>query len=251
MLKAIIIDDEKNSREKLQFLLRNYCGNLVEIVAICENGEEGLKAIEKHQPGLILLDVEMPSMTGFDMLKQIPKINFEIIFTTAHDHYAIKAIKFSALDYLLKPIDLDQLRESVTKAVEKHSHKNSTTQYDVFVENIKDNNRKLENLSIPTSHGLVFVKVNDIIRCESSSNYTIFHLMNKEEVVATRTLKEYEELLEESGFIRIHHSHLINKNHLKEYLKGAGGQVVMNDGTTLDVSRRKKEEVMDRLKNQG
>ena len=233
MLNTIIIDDEPAAREKIQLLLEKYCFDKIKISAVCKSPEEGLKAIAEINPDLIFLDVEMPSMTGFDMLKRIPKINFQIIFTTAHDHYAIRAIKFSALDYLLKPIDLEQLQEAVNKAIEKSSEKRGV-QYEGFVENIKEGNR-LENLSIPTSNGLVFVKVNDIIRCESSSNYTIFFLSSKDQIVATKTMKEFEELLEDSGFIRIHHSHLINKLHLKQYIKGAGGQVVMSDGKTLDV----------------
>lgn len=246
MLKTLIIDDEPAAREKLQLLLDKYCAGKIFLSAVCKTPEEGLKAIEEHQPDLIFLDVEMPSMTGFDMLKRIPNINFQVIFTTAHDHYAIRAIKFSALDYLLKPIDLEQLQEAVNKAIEKSSVKNAG-QYEGFMENMKEGSR-LENLSIPTSNGLVFVKVNDIIRCESSSNYTVFFLTSKDQVVATKTLKEFEELLEDSGFIRIHHSHLINKLHLKQYIKGAGGQVIMSDGITLDVSRRKKDEVIEKLK---
>jgi len=247
MLSTIIIDDEPAAREKLQLLIEKYCAGKIELVSICKSPEEGLDAIARFNPDLIFLDVEMPSMTGFDMLKRIPKINFQVIFTTAHDHYAIKAIKFSALDYLLKPIDLEQLQEAVNKAIERKPER-QPAQYESFVENIKEGG-KLENLSIPTASGLVFVKVNDIIRCESSSNYTVFFLTSKDQIVATRTLKEFEELLDESGFIRIHHSHLINKLHLKQYIKGAGGQVIMSDGKTLDVSRRKKDEVMEKLKN--
>jgi len=248
MLKTIIIDDEPAAREKLELLVKKYCATQIQLMEICKSAEEGIKAISKHKPDLVFLDVEMPAMTGFDMLKRLPKIDFEVIFTTAHDHYAIKAIKFSAIDYLLKPIDLEQLQEAVARVVEKRGSK-SLPQYESFVENIVAGNSKLENLSIPTSNGLVFVKVNDIIRCESASNYTVFYMTNKDQVVATRTLKEFEELLEESGFIRIHHSHLINKLHLKQYIRGAGGQVIMSDGKTLDVSRRKKDEVMDKLKS--
>jgi two-component system, LytTR family, response regulator len=249
MLSTIIIDDEPAAREKLQLLLEKYCSDKVTVVAVCKSAEEGIAAISQSNPDLVFLDVEMPAMTGFDMLKRIADINFEIIFTTAHDHYAIKAIKFSALDYLLKPIDLEQLQDAVARAIVKREGTISNSQIESFVENIKDTGRKLENLSIPTSYGLVFVNVNDIIRCESSSNYTVFFLQNKDQVVATHTLKEYEELLEDNGFIRIHHSHLINKAFLKEYIKGAGGQVIMKDGTTLDVSRRKKDEVIEKLKN--
>lgn len=249
MLRALIIDDEPAAREKLQLLLEKYCAGRIRVEALCKSAEEGLESISKYRPDLVFLDVEMPSMTGFDMLKKINPIQFEVIFTTAHNHYAIKAIKFSALDYLLKPIDLEQLQEAVNRAVEKRGQVNAPEQYHHFVENIRNPNQKLDNLSIPTAKGMVFVKTEDIIRCESASNYTIFYLTNKDQVVATRTLKEFEELLDESGFVRIHHSHLINKHHLREYIKGAGGQVVMADGKTLDVSRRKKDEVMEKLKN--
>ena len=247
-LKSIIIDDEPAAREKLQLLIGNYCKDKIEIAAACENVKEGLAAIALHKPDLIFLDIEMPGLTGFDLLKQIPRIEFDVVFTTAHDHYAIKAIKFSALDYLLKPIDLEQLQEAVSKAIEKRSAQKDYRQYESFIENISEN-KPLENLSIPTSTGLVFVKLSDIVRCEAISNYTCFKLLNKEEVIATRTLKEYEELLSDNGFIRIHHSHLINKQFLKRYIKGAGGQVEMADGSTIDVSRRKKDEVLERLKN--
>lgn len=249
MLRAIIIDDEPAAREKLQLLLEKYCAGRIQLEALCKSAEEGMESISKHRPDLVFLDVEMPSMTGFDMLKKINPITFEVIFTTAHNHYAIKAIKFSALDYLLKPIDLEQLQEAVNRAAEKRMQVNTPEQYQHFVENIRNPNQKLDNLSIPTAKGMVFVKTDDIIRCESSSNYTIFYLTNKDQVVATRTLKEFEELLDDSGFVRIHHSHLINKHHLREYIKGAGGQVVMADGKTLDVSRRKKDEVMEKLRN--
>lgn len=248
MLKTIIIDDEPNAREKLELLLHKYCDN-IEIAATAKNAEEGIIAIAKHNPDLVFLDVEMPVHTGFDMLTMIPSITFDIIFATAHDQYAIRAIKFSALDYLLKPIDTEQLQEAVKKAAEKNDRKAMQRQYDVLKENLASKTKEMEQLAIPSQQGLIFIKVADLIRCEADSNYTWFFLSNKTKIVSSKTLKEYEEMLTDSGFIRIHSAHLINKKHLKQYIKGEGGEIMMNDGTLLDVSRRRKQTVMEALKN--
>ncbi len=248
MLKAVIIDDEPNAREKMQLLLERYCKD-VQVMALAKDADEGIAAIQEHKPDLIFLDIEMPVLTGFDMLKKIPEINFEIIFTTAHDHYAIKAIKFSALDYLLKPIDLDQLQEAVKKVAGRKTEKTSLAQYQMLKNNLEKKHSAMEQLSVPAQTGMIFIKVPDIVYCEADSNYTKIFLHNKQKIVSSRTLKEYEELLDESGFIRIHHSYLVNKIHVREYLKGEGGQILMNDGTALDVSRRKKEQVLEKLKN--
>jgi len=247
ILKAIIVDDEPNAREKLQLMIERFCRD-VEVCGVARDAEEGLAMIGKHQPDLVFLDIEMPVLTGFDMLKQIPEINFEIIFTTAHDEYAIRAIKFSALDYLLKPIDLEQLQLAIQKAATRKTEKTSTQQYLSLKENLSKPSA-MEQLAVPAQTGMLFLKVRDIVYCEADSNYTKIMMLNKQKVVSTRTLKEYEELLTETGFIRIHHSWLINKTHVKQYVKGEGGQVIMNDGTALDVSRRKKEYVIERLKN--
>ena len=246
-LKAIIIDDEPNAREKLQLMMERYCKD-VQVAALAKDAEEGLAAIKEYQPDLVFLDIEMPVLTGFDMLRQIPEINFEIIFTTAHDQYAIKAIKFSALDYLLKPIDLDQLQQAVQKAAERRNQKSSALQYQSLKENLQKQHTAMDQLAVPAQTGMIFLKVNEIVYCEADSNYTKIILNNKQKIISTRTLKEYEEMLEDSGFIRIHHSWLINKAHVKQYIKGEGGQVIMNDGTSLDVSRRKKDLVIERLK---
>lgn len=247
MLKSIIIDDEPNAREKLQLILERYCKD-VQVLALARDAQEGLEAIHQHQPDLVFLDIEMPVLTGFDMLKQLPEINFEIIFTTAHDHYAIKAIKFSALDYLLKPIDLEQLQSAIKKAAERRKDKLSISQYQTLKENLDKQQHQMDQLAIPAQTGMLFVKVQDIIYCEADSNYTKIFLANKQKIVSSRTLKEYEELLEDSGFIRTHHSYLVNKALVQQYIKGEGGQLLMKDGTALDVSRRKKEWVLEKLK---
>ncbi|MEO8149025.1 MAG: LytTR family DNA-binding domain-containing protein [Bacteroidia bacterium] len=244
-MKSIIIDDEPDAREKLELLITKYCPQLT-IAAICKDASEGLAAIETHKPDLVFLDVEMPFMTGFDMLKRINKISFEVIFTTAHDHYAIRAIKFSALDYLLKPIDLEQLQEAVNKAFEKKNIAQSEKRYENFVGNLEAK-EKLTSISVPTSDGFLIIKLTDIVWCSAANFYTIIYLTNKTEIVVTRTLKQFDELLSESGFVRIHNSHLINLAHLVRYIKGAGGQVEMSNGKVLDVSRRKKEELISKI----
>jgi two-component system, LytTR family, response regulator len=248
MLSTIIIDDEPAAREKLQLLIEKYCADKITLKAVCKSPEEGIAAIAKHNPDLIFLDVEMPSMTGFDMLRKIARVNFEVIFTTAHDHYAIKAIKFSALDYLLKPIDLEQLLDAINKAVEKKGMMHAGKRVENFIGNMEAK-EKLSSLSVPTANGFMMMKVEDIVWCGAVNYYTVIHLKDKSELIATRTLKEFEELLTESGFIRIHHSHMINVAHLKRYIKGSGGQVEMSDGKTLDVSRRKKDELLERIGN--
>jgi len=248
MLKAVIIDDEPHAREKMLLLLQRYCPEVV-VMGTAKDAAEGLAAIAVHKPDLVFLDIEMPVLSGFDLLRQLDSINFEIIFATAHDHYAIKAIKFSALDYLVKPIDFEQMQNAVQKAARRIEEKTSIIQYQVLKENIQQTQAPmLQQLAIPAQTGMSFVKVSDILYCEADSNYTHIYLMNKQKVVSSRVLKEYEELLKDNGFIRIHHSHLVNRAHIIQYIKGEGGQVILKGGVSLSVSRRKKEEVMERLK---
>jgi two-component system LytT family response regulator len=246
MLRALIIDDEANAREKLSFLIERYCSDQVSVIGTCKDGEEAVAAIKQHAPDLLFLDVEMPRMTGFDVLREAGRGHHDVIFTTAFDHYAIKAIKFAAIDYLLKPIDIDQLKEAIARTIEKRGTSGAGARVEQLVENVKRGDRP-ESLSVPSRDGFVMVKVDDIVWCEAVNYYTVFHLFGGKEVVATRTLKDFEEMLGDGGFVRIHHSHMIHIRHMERYIKGAGGQVVMSGGRTLDVSRRKKDELMARL----
>ena len=246
MLRAVIIDDEANAREKLGFMLARYCAQEVNVVAHARNAEEGLVAIEQHGPDLVFLDVEMPGESGFDLLRRAGKPAFDVIFTTAHDHYAIKAIKFAAVDYLLKPIDVDQLREAIARVKEKRGSEGASARYGHLVESTRQG-AQMTSLSVPSQDGFVRVKLDTIVWCEAERYFTIFHLLEGEQLVATRSLGEFEELLEGSGFVRVHHGHIVNIEHIVRYIKGEGGQVVMSDGRTLDVSRRKKEDLMRRL----
>ncbi|MBK6626458.1 MAG: response regulator transcription factor [Flavobacteriales bacterium] len=246
MLNAILIDDEANAREKLGFMLEQYCAASVKLVAQARNVEEGLAAIAAHRPQLVFLDVEMPGESGFDLLRRVGRPEFEVVFTTAHDHYAIKAIKFAAVDYLLKPIDVDQLREAIARVVEKRAGASQDCRIEQLVESTRQG-AQVSSVSVPSQDGFVRVKLTDIIWCGAERYFTIFHLTGGKELVATRSLGDFEELLDGSGFVRIHHGHLVSLEHIARYIKGEGGQVVMSDGRTLDVSRRKKEELMKRL----
>ena len=243
MLTAIIIDDETNSRNALRQKITKHCNNIM-IIADCENGEEGIEKIETQKPDIIFLDIEMPRMNGFTMLQQIKNKNFEVIFITAYDHYAIKAIKFSALDYLLKPVEVEDLKAAVEKVTQKRKQVDGNKRVELLVQNFLEEKTAHQRIAISSMEGLQFVTTDDIIYLEANSNYTSFYLADNRKITATKTLKDFEEILPASMFIRIHHSYLINKNGIEKYIKGEGGQVVMKNGVTLDVARRKKEEFM-------
>ena len=243
MLTAIIIDDETSSRNALRQKLHNHCPE-VTIIAECENGEEGIESIEQKKPDIVFLDVEMPRMNGFTMLQQLKNKNFEVIFITAYDHYAIKAIKFSALDYLVKPVEVEDLKTAVEKVSIKRKQPPGNSRVELLLQNLLDEKKEHQRIAISSMEGLQFVVTDDIIYMEANSNYTTFFLTGNRKVTATKTLKDFEELLPASIFIRIHHSYLINKNGVEKYIKGDGGQVLMKNGVTLDVARRKKEEFM-------
>ena len=242
-MTAIIVDDERNSCETLRALLEDFCKD-VEVIAICQTVDDAAAAIANLRPDVVFLDVNMKGENGFQLLNKVEKIDFEIVFATAHSEYAIKAFKFSAVDYLLKPIDVNELRNAVQK-VEKRKLANVVSKYDQLLQNLKPNNEKNYKLALPSSAGLTFVKVSDIIYCEADSNYTLFYLTDGKKVLVSQTLKEYEEMLQPQRFFRIHHSYLINLDLVKQYIRGEGGQVVMVNGATLDVSKRKKEEFLN------
>ncbi|MEP7256304.1 MAG: LytTR family DNA-binding domain-containing protein [Ferruginibacter sp.] len=242
MITAIIVDDEAKGRLALRQKLKSYCPN-VTIVAEAVDGIEALSAIDKHQPQLIFLDIEMPKMNGFEMLNNIKEKKFHIIFTTAYDQYAIKAIKYAAFDYLLKPIDIEELKAAVARA-DLSETEQTKKQIELLQQNMQHPKNQLKKLAIPTLEGLLFFNINDIIHLEANSNYTFIHFSGKPKITASKTLKEFEELLPEDIFFRTHHSHLINLNYIKRYIKGDGGQIELQNGNYVDVSRRKKEEFL-------
>ena len=243
MLTAIIVDDETSSRNALRQKLNNYCTN-VTIIAECENGEEGIENIEKKKPDIVFLDVEMPRMNGFTMLQQLKDKNFEVIFITAYDQYAIKAIRYSALDYLVKPVEIDDLKNAVNRAIEKRSAVKPNAQIELLIENMVTEKMKFKRISIPTTQGLQFIRIDDIIYLEASVNYTKFHICNNIKFTVSKTLKDFEDILPSDVFIRIHNSYIINKNYVEKYIRGEGGQVVLSDGSVLDISKRKKAEFL-------
>jgi two-component system LytT family response regulator len=242
MVKAIVIDDEKHCRETLIIKLAKYCPE-VQVVAEVESASLGLKAIEQEKPDVVFLDVEMPGMNGIEMLGQLSEISFEVIFTTGYDAYAIQAFRFSALDYLLKPIDKDELIKAVAKVTGKQAHK-LTQQVDVLLEKLAGKKGWLQKIALPTLEGFELVPLETILHCESDSNYTHITLKNKRKILVSRTLKEIEELLEEYPFLRVHHSHLVNLNEISRYIRGEGGYVVMSDEASIPVSKSRKEALL-------
>lgn len=247
MIKAVIIEDEEKARSNLMQILNEYCNNVVEVVDAQDSVKSGILAIQQHNPDLVFLDVQMQGETGFDLLEQIDKINFEIIFTTAHNEYAVRAFKFSAIDYLLKPVDIDELINAVAKTGEKIRQHATKERYELVIENLKGQQSTFNKIALPTAEGLIFVQVAEIIRCESEDNYTHFFLVDGERILVSKTIKYFEELLTDQDFFRVHQSHLININHIKEYHKGEGGYAIMSDDSAVIVSRRKKEAFLKRL----
>lgn len=243
LLNAIIIDDEQNSRNSLRQKLASCCSEIV-IVDECANGEEAIKAIEEKRPDLLFLDVEMPRINGFTLLQQLPHRNFEVIFITAYDYYAIKAIKFSALDYLVKPVEIEELKTAVAKAVQKRQQVVGNERLELLLQNLMNEKKDRHRIAIPSMEGLQFVALNDIIYLEAQSNYTLVYLSGKTKLTVSKTLKDFEELLPAPLFIRIHHSYIINSDAVEKYIRGEGGQVIMSNGAVLDVSKRRKGEFL-------
>ena len=245
MINAIIIDDERHSCDALKMLLGKCCSQ-VQVTSICYSGEEGIKKIHELNPQLVFLDIEMPHMNGFQMLEQLPAINFELIFTTSYDQYAITAFKFSALDYLLKPIDREELEKAVQK-VSKKINPPVSQQLEILLQKINQPAITVQRIALPTMQGLEFVPVESIIHCSSNNNYTEFFLTDKKKLLVSRTLKEVEDMLADHSFLRVHNSNIVNLNAVTRYVKGEGGYLVMTDGSTIDVSRSRKETLMQKL----
>lgn len=247
MIRAIIIDDEPKSRETITEMLSLYCKN-VQVVAQAEDVKSGIQQIKSHNPDLILLDIKMPDGTGFDLLRQISRINFKIIFITAYEEYAIKAFKFSALDYILKPIDPSELVTAIERSDLLIEKDNINLKLDAFLNNFQNGNRREEKrIILKTSDSIHLVDISDIIRCESDRNYTQFFLRDGEKILVSKSIKEYTELLEDYGFFRVHQSHMANLYHLKRYDK-EDCICIMSDNSRVPVSYRKKEDLMKQFK---
>ena len=239
MITATIVDDEQDCCEVLATLLAKYCPE-VKILDICYSAETALQSLKEQAPQILFLDVEMPFLNGFELLERLDKINFELIFTTSYDHYAIKAIRFSALEYLLKPIDRAELQNAVQKAIQRHAHP-LPQQFEMLLEKIRQPAIPVSRIAIPTLEGFQLLQASSVIRCEADSNYTRLFLKNKSKITTTKSLKEMEEMLEDYSFIRVHHSHLVNINEIEKYIRGEGGYLLMTDGSSVNVSRSRKE----------
>ena len=246
-LIILLIDDDENSRLITGTYIKKYFPD-IHIAGESGSVHESMEMISRLKPDLILLDIELPDGTGFDILRNVEEKNFEVIFITAFDAYAIEAFKFSAVDYLLKPVLINDLKDSLIKVKERIQGKIFEKHWMNLAYNLEHKNTYERRLAIATISGFMFVDVKDIIRCESNSNYTQFHFANGKKLLSSRNLGFYEGLLPEEKFCRIHHSHLINIDFLDQYVKGgSGGTVVMKDGAELDVSQRKKEDFLQKV----
>lgn len=243
MIKTILIDDELSCTETLEIELNAYCPN-VDVIGKYNSAKEGLLAIQKDKPQLVFLDIEMPWMNGFELLQSLGDFSFDVIFVTAYDEFAIKAFKFSAVDYLLKPVQKEELISAV-KSVLKHKEKRSV---DYLLHQVSTKKKDFDKLALPTMEGLVFVPLADIIYCQSDSNYTTVIRHDGSSTIVSKTLKSISEILKDDSFFRIHQSYLINLQYVSKYIKGQGGEVVMVNGKHLPVARSKKDELLAKVR---
>jgi len=245
-IKAIVVDDEEASRETLANYLSKYCPD-VDVVAMCDSVITGLEAIRRHDPVLVFLDIEMPYGNAFDLLDQAGDIKFETVFVTAYSNYAIKAINASAACYLLKPIDIDELISAVEKVKTGIGKKDQVFHTRILAENMQELGMQSKKVVLPVIDGFEIVKMNEIIRCQGNGNFTDFFFSDRSKKMICRTLKFYEEILTDHDFMRVHKSHLVNMRFVKAYKRGKGGTLVMEDGSQVEVSPSKKDEVMGRF----
>lgn len=247
LISAVIIDDEQNNIDNLEILLEQYCPQLT-IVGKALNAEDGESIILQHEPDIVFLDIQMPEKNGFAMLQSLKMHNFELIFVTAFDQYGIQAVKFSALDYLLKPINIEELKTAVHKAIYRSSEKKQNKKLENLLQVLEHEQQKnLHRIALTSAKETRFIRTQDIIRCESSNNYTTFFLFGREKIMTSKPIFEYEEILVNYGFIRCHQSHLVNKKHIKSWVKEEGGFLLLDDNTQVPISRQKKEFVKSEL----
>ncbi|EDM38947.1 response regulator [Pedobacter sp. BAL39] len=245
-MKTLIIDDEQSNIENLSLILQKYCPR-VQLAGAANNVELAIQQIVVHQPDLLLLDIQLGSQTGFDLLRQLPVKDFEVIFITAYDSYGIDAIKFAAVDYLLKPIDIAELVLAINKAEEKTATKQTAQQLNFLLTQLKNGGASPPKIALPQLHEVRYVSVNDIVRCEADNSYTRFYLSDDEKILVSRSLKEYAELLIPIGFLRTHQSHLVNKTFIKSWIKEDGGMLLLSDGIKIPVSKPNKTAVQTAL----
>jgi len=246
-MKAVLIDDERDSLESLQSDIQAYCPE-IEVIATFSDPEAGLSYLQSTPPNLLFLDIEMPRLNGFDLLSQFDEISFDVIFVTAYDEYAIKAFNFNATDYLLKPVMKSKLIDATQKVKERQHNQLDTQDFAALMNNIKiQYQHNLETIALPTSEGFEFVKINTIAYAKSESNYTWIHLTDGSKYLLSKTLKQIESVITFPQFFRSHNSWFVNLNHVKKYVRGQGGYLVMTDGTNVPVARSKKESLISLL----
>lgn len=245
MLTALIVDDIAESRINLQADLKDYCSN-VEVVGEAESVISALKAIKEVKPQIVFLDIHLGDGTGFDILELLPQIDFKVIFTTASDAFAIKAFKYSAIDYLLKPIDPDELVQAVEHAIGQYRLEHQ--QVELLMESMQQKDKTPpQKLALSTQEKIHVVDIQSIIRCESNDNYTTFFFTDGTKVMVSKTLKTYDQLLKDADFLRVHQRHLVNQKHVREFVKTDGGYLIMDNGSNVPVSTRKRAEVVEAI----
>jgi two-component system LytT family response regulator len=249
MIKTIIVDDEPNCCEVLKIMIQKFCPGL-QVLEVCGSGADALIAFEKYNPQVVFLDVEMPHMNGFELLEKLGSVNFELIFTTSYNQYAIKAIRINALDYLLKPIDREELMVAVAR-VSKRLNAPGVNQLKNLLSSDHAPKLLLKRIALPTLNGLQMEEIDSIITCKSEGNYTHLLMKKNKKLIVCRTMKDIEELLTDYSFVRVHNSFLVNINEIQNYIKGDGGYLVMSDGSKIEVSRSRKETLLQKLRPNG
>lgn len=247
MIRTIIIDDEQTCIDRLRDLLAHVHAGLVDVIGTSRTVDEGIEAITKLQPDAVFLDVQIGDRTGFDLLQQLSTIAFDVVFTTAYEKYAVQAFKVCAIDYLLKPVDADDLLQALDKLKAKRSREDLTRKFDTLFHNLKTLEAPSKRICVPTMAGFVYVQVSDLIRCEAEGNYTTLFLKDGKRLIVAKTLKEFDEMLDDYNFFRVHNSHLVNLAYVKEYNRGKGGYVKLTDNSEVEVSERRKGDFLKRL----
>jgi two-component system LytT family response regulator len=243
-MKAVIVEDELHSRETLKNLIEEFCPD-VEVSGMAGSVKEAVELIRQVKPNVVFLDIELQVGTGFDVLAQLSELTFDVIFTTAYEHYAIRAIKFSSLDYLLKPIDLEELQQAIDKARTHQNESARKQQLEILLANIGE--KGLKKICLATSDRLEFVQVDEIVMCEASGSYTNVYLKENRKIMVSKNLKEYETLLSSENFMRVHNSFLINLNQVKQFVKSEGGFILMKNNQQVSISPKKRDEFFDRM----
>ena len=247
MRTCIIIDDEKNAREALSKIIERYLSTKIKILYTADSVKEGVFAINKYNPDIVFLDIEMPEENGFKLFEYFDIYDFEVIFTTAYKQYAIDAIKFAALDYLLKPINFIDLRDVLTRLEKKQNKSSNNVQIEAFLNNLNTEPGNFNKIALPTLDGFQLVKVNNIVFCQAEESYCKIFTNRNEVILVAKTLKNIEGLLPEEMFFRIHKSYLVNMNYIKSYSKSEGYKVILENGTELDVATRRNDEFIKAL----